>query len=106
MHIVFAVLASALQILYQAQVPTFGCTSGAEVAELQQLRADTAAFEKLLFSQVVYGQCITIGQGAIVEGAVEPTDSTVLRINAEIDPPGYIVPSADFKLMQADGTSR
>lgn len=101
MYTVLAVLIFAVQPLYQAQVSSFGCGSSAEVAELQHLRSDAEAFQNLLFTQVVYGQCITIGQGAVVQGTVEPTDTTVLRINVEIDPPGYIVPSSDFKPVKA-----
>jgi len=103
MHTLFALLVSAFQILYAAQVSTFGCTSRAEVAELQKLRPDQEAFEKLLYRQVVYGQCITIGQGAVVDGTLDPADSTVLRINAQRDPPGYMAPSGDFKPVKQEG---
>ncbi|HEX7335664.1 MAG TPA: hypothetical protein VF252_00540 [Gemmatimonadales bacterium] len=102
MYTILAVLISLSQMLYQAQVSSYGCSSNAEVIELQQIRADPEAFQKLLFTQVVYGQCITIGQGAVVEGVADPTDTTVLRINVQSDPPGYIVPWGDFKPLEAD----
>lgn len=102
MYTLLAVVISAFQILYQAQVASYGCSSSAEVADLQRVRSDVETFQKLLFSQVAYGQCITIGEGAVVDGMIEPTDTTVLRINVQSDPPGYIVPSADFKPVEAD----
>jgi hypothetical protein len=104
MYILFALVISAFQTLYQAQVSTYGCTSSAEVSQLQGIRSDADAFQKLLYTQVVYGQCITIGQGAVVEGTLEKTDTTMLRINAQRDPPGYMVPLDDFKPVRADRT--
>lgn len=103
MYTILAVLVSLSQVLYEARVSSYGCSSSAEVAELQQIRRDAEAFQKLLFTQVVYGQCITIGQGAVVEGVADSTDTTVLRINVQSDPPGYIVPSGDFKLVKVSG---
>jgi hypothetical protein len=103
MHTILAVLVSAFQMLYEAQVPTFGCNSSGEVSQLLSIRSDAEAFQKLLYTQVAYGQCITIAQGAVVEGTIEPTDTLVLRINAQRDPPGYMVPLGDFKLVKADG---
>jgi hypothetical protein len=52
---------------------------------------------------MVYGQCIAIEKGAVVEGAIEQSDTSVLRINAQRDPPGYIVPLADFKAVRVGG---
>lgn len=103
MHTILAVLVSAFQMLYEAQVPTFGCNSSAEVSELQSVRSDAEVFQKLLYAQVAYGQCITISQGAVVRGTIENTDPSVLLINARSDPPGYMVPRGDFKLVKADG---
>jgi hypothetical protein len=103
MYTIFAILASLVQMLYEAQVSTFGCNSSAEVAELQAIRSDAEAFQKLLYAQVAYGQCITISQGAVVEGTIDTTDTSVLRINAQSNPPGYMVPLGDFKLVKADG---
>jgi hypothetical protein len=98
MYTILAVLVFAFQMLYQAQAPTFGCTSSAEISELQSVRSDAEAFQQLLYAQVAYGQCIMISQGAVVEGTIDSTDTSVLLINAEIDPPGYVVPRGDFKL--------
>jgi hypothetical protein len=103
MHMIFAVLLSALQMLYQAQVPTFGCNSSAEVSKLQSVRpTDAQAFQKLLTAQVAYGQCVTIPQGTVVEGSIADSNTSMLLINAKTDPPGYIVPSKDFKPQKAD----
>jgi hypothetical protein len=100
---ILAVLVSAFQMLYQAEVPTFGCNSSAEVAELRRLRGDADAFLQRLQAQMVYGQCIAIEQGAVVEGTIEKADTSVLRINAQKDPPGYMVPVGDFKVVRVGG---
>jgi hypothetical protein len=102
MHTVLAVLVSASQMLYEAQVPTFGCSSNAEVAGLQAVRSDANAFYKLLTEQVVHGQCVAIPPGAMVEGAITDTDASMLLINVKSDPPGYVVPLKDFKPQRAD----
>jgi hypothetical protein len=95
MHVMLIALAAAAQLWYEAKVATFGCSSSSEVAQLQQMRSDRTAFQTRLLERVFAGECITIGLGAVVEGAVE-TDA-ILRIRARIDPPGYMVPAADFK---------
>ena len=97
MHAVLAVLVAASGVLYQAQVPTFGCNSNVEVSRLQSVRSDSSAFQRLLTAQVAYGQCVTIPQGAMVEGSIVDTDASMLLINAKSDPPGYVVPLKDFK---------
>jgi hypothetical protein len=102
MHTILAVLVSASPILYEAQVPSFGCNSGAEVSKLQSVRSDAEAFQKLLTAQVAYGQCVTIPLGAVVEAPMADTDSSTLLINAKSDPPGYVVPLSDFKPKKAD----
>lgn len=102
MHTILAVLVSASQMLYEAQVPTFGCNSSAEVSKLQAVRSDAKAFEHLLTAQVAYGQCVTIPQGAVVEGSIADTDTSTLLINAKRDPPGYVVPLKDFKHKKTD----
>jgi hypothetical protein len=103
MPMIFEVLVSAFQMLYQAQVPTFGCNSSAEVSELRKIRADADAFLQRLQAQMVYGQCIAIEKGAVVEGTMEKADTSVLRINAQKDPPGYMVPLDDFKVVRVGG---
>ena len=101
MHAILAVLVSASQMLYEAQVSSFGCNSGAEVSKLQRVRSDAEAFQKLLTEQVAYGQCVTIPQGAVVEGSIADPAASTLLINAKSDPPGYVVPLKDFKPKKA-----
>ena len=104
MHTILAVIvAAAAPMAYVAQVPTFGCNSTAEVVELQRIRSDKDAFQKLLYQQVFYGQCIAIAQGTVVEGATEANNTTVLRVGGQLNPPGHMAPLSDFKLKPADG---
>jgi hypothetical protein len=95
MQALLALLAAA-STLYVAEVPTFGCNSSAEVAVLLSARSDAKAYQSRLASKMVYGQCIAIDKGAVVEAEVESGDVSVLRINARTDPPGYMVPAGDF----------
>jgi hypothetical protein len=95
-------LAASTQVLYEAQVPTFGCNSSREVAQLQSLRSDAKAFQTRLYAQVFQGQCMPIAKGAVVDGMVEANDSTVLRVQRQADPPGYMAPIGDFKLKPLD----
>lgn len=103
MYTIIALLVFASQMLYEAQVPTFGCNSSAEVSELRKIRADADAFLNRLQAQMVYGQCVAIEKGAVVEGVIEKNDTSVLRINAQKDPPGYMVPLSDFKVVRVGG---
>jgi|SRR5690242_10400180 len=96
MNTILAVLVSAAAVSYVAKVPSFGCSSRAEVFKLQSVRADTQAFQGLLTEQVAYGQCVTIPRGAEVEGSNTDTGTSTLLINAKSDPPGYVVPLGDF----------
>jgi hypothetical protein len=97
MHVLLVVLAALSQVFYEAKVPTFGCTSSEEVAKLQSLRADTEAFNKQLYTQVFHGHCIPIEQGSVVDGVLEGADAAVIRVGAQVDPPGYMAPAGDFK---------
>jgi hypothetical protein len=101
MYLMLTILVSISQLLFKAQVSSFGCNSSKELADLQRIRSDPSAFQNQLYTLVVYGQCIAIARGAVVEGAIEQGDSTVLRINAETSPPGYMVPARDFKRYKA-----
>ena len=95
--IVAALAVAASPMLFEAQVPTYGCSSGAEVSKLQSVRADETAFQQRLTEQVTHGQCVTIPLGSVVEGSPAETGPATLLIEVKRDPPGYIVPSADFK---------
>jgi hypothetical protein len=104
MYPIIALVVFASQMLYQAKVPTFGCNSSAEVSALRKIRSDEDAFIKRLQALMVYGQCVAIEKDAVVEGTIEKSDTSVLRINAEKDPPGYMVPLADFTVVRVGGT--
>jgi hypothetical protein len=97
MNTILALLVSAAAAAYVAKVPSFGCSSRAQVFKLQSVRSDAQAFQRLLTEQVAYGQCVTIPRGAEVEGSKPDTDTSTLLINAKSDPPGYVVPLDDFK---------
>jgi len=102
MSTTLVVLAVASQLTYyQAKVPTFGCNSAEEVSELRSIRPDKKAFSAALAEKKAYGQCIEILQGTVVEGTIE-TDESILRVNMQIDPPGYQVPREDFELKALD----
>ena len=95
--VLLALVLASLQPRYEARVLTYGCNSTGEMWELRRLRNDAAAFQQHLVRQMAYGQCIGIGKGTVVEGAVEAADHTVLRIEARQSPPGYMAPAEDFK---------
>ena len=101
MSLVLAVLFAAAQAHYQARVLTFGCNSSTEVAELQRIRSDPKTFQNRFLELVTYGQCIAIAKGAVVEGAVESADPSILRLEAASSPPGYMAPRSDFKRVKA-----
>lgn len=102
MHALLVVLAAAMPLMYEARVPTFGCNSTDEVANMLKVRADTKAFQGLLYEQIFAGQCVAIDQGAVVDGSIDATDPTVLRVGAKIDPPGYMAPLNDFRPRKPD----
>jgi hypothetical protein len=98
MHAILVVLAAASQLIYEAKVTTYGCNSIAEVTQLQRIRSDKDAFHKRLYQQLVMGECIAIAQGQVVDGSAVESDASVLRVGARVTPPGFMAPSADFKL--------
>lgn len=85
---------------YVAQVATYGCNSSAEVHELEALRTNADLFQKRLYEKSVYGQCVLIAKGALVEGTNEKGNMRLLRIDAERNPPGFMVPAEDFKAVR------
>jgi hypothetical protein len=97
------VLVASQTTYYTAKTPTFGCTSIDEVSLLQSIRSDQKAFQAALVEQQIYGQCVAILQGTMVEGSIETTDTSILRVNMQSDPPGYEAPLADFELKPAGG---
>ncbi len=89
------VMLVAAQTIYVAQTPSFGCSSIEDVRELSAIRADTERFETKLLQSLVQGQCALIAVGTVVEG-VATDDASMLLIQAEHDPPGYLAPTSDF----------
>lgn len=85
-------------VYYQATVATFGCNSNQEVAELLSVRDQKEVFERQLLTQIVYGQCVGIAPGTILDGYVDETDATIVRLDAATNPPGYMAPLKDFKI--------
>ena len=95
--------AAASQKTYEAKVSTFGCTSIDAVSDLQKVRADAKAFQAALVEKQMYGECVAILKGTLVQGSIEAADDSILRVNYEIDPPGYEAPLGDF---EATGSAR
>ena len=83
---------------YVAKVESFGCTSIEEVTRLQGIRSDKEAFQTALLEKQVYGECVTILKGTLVEGEIEAADSSILRVNGHVEPPGYEAPREDFEV--------
>ena len=88
---------------YEAKVTTFGCTSIEAVSQLQKVRSDQKAFQAALAEQQIYGQCVAILQGTVVEGSIEAADNSILRVNGEVEPPGYEAPLDDFEIKATEG---
>lgn len=88
---------------YEAKVTTFGCTSIDAVSQLQKVRSDGKAFQAALMERQIYGECVVILKGTLVQGSIEATDDSILRVNQEIDPPGYEAPLGDFETKAMDG---
>jgi len=104
MHRILTILVAASQMLYEAKVTTFGCGSIEEVSDLQRIRADEKAFRTELYEQIFYGQCVEIEKGKLVEGSIVAANSTMLLVDREILPPGYVAPLDDFETKPGGGT--
>jgi hypothetical protein len=87
---------------YEAKVESFGCTSIEEVSRLQSIRSDQKAFQMALLEKQIYGECVTILKGTVVEGEIETTDSSILRVNGHVEPPGYEAPRDDFDIKEKE----
>jgi hypothetical protein len=98
MNTMVAILIAASQTMYVAKVPSFGCTSIDEVQQLQSLRSDANAFKQTLIEKQLSGQCVEVLPGTLVQGEIEAADPSILRVNKDIDPPGYETPLQDFEL--------
>jgi len=96
------VLVASQTTYYEAKVTTFGCTSIDAVSQLQKVRSDGKAFQAALTEKQIYGECVAILKGTLVQGSIEGTDDSILRVNQEIDPPGYEAPLGDFETKAMD----
>jgi hypothetical protein len=106
-EIVKTILAMALvasqTTYYEAKVTSFGCTSIEAVSQLQKVRSDEKAFQAALLEKQMYGECVAILKGTLVQGSIETTDTSILRVNAEVEPPGYEAPLDDFEIKATEG---
>ena len=104
MSLILAVVLVASQMTYyEAKVMSFGCTSMQEVHRLQSIRSDQKAVQMALLEKQIYGECVTILKGTVVEGSIETNDKSVLRANGQVEPPGYEAPRDDFEIKAAEG---
>src|SRR4029079_3498655 len=83
---------------YEAKVTSFGCTSIDAVSQLQKVRSDQKAFQMALMEKQMYGECVTILKGTLVQGSVEAAAKSILRVNQQVEPPGYEAPRDDFEI--------
>ena len=88
---------------YEAKITTFGCTSMDAVSQLEKVRSDGKAFQAALMEKQIYGECVAILKGTLVQGSIEAADVSILRVNQEIDPPGYDAPLGDFQTRAMGG---
>jgi hypothetical protein len=101
--ILAVVLVASQTTYYTAKIPTFGCTSIDEVSHLQSIRSNQEAFQAALIEKQMDGECVTILQGTLVQGSIETTDTSILRVNQEVEPPGYEAPRDDFEMKALNG---
>jgi hypothetical protein len=88
---------------YTAAGTSFGCTSIEAVHDLEKVRSDAKAFQMALMEKQMYGECVTILKGTVVQGSIEASDKSILRVNQQVEPPGYEAPLDDFEI-KARGT--
>jgi hypothetical protein len=48
-------------------------------------------------------ECVTILKGTLVEGSIEASDKSILRVNEQIEQPGYEAPLDDFRTQASRG---
>jgi hypothetical protein len=96
--LLLAVALTTAQTYYEAKVTSFGCTSIEVVKELLDLRSEQAKFQAALLQKQMYGECVTVLKGTVVQGSVEASDASILRLNQQIEPPGYEAPRDDFEI--------
>jgi len=92
------VLVASQTTYYVAKTTSFGCTSIEAADHLRSLRSDQKALQAALMEKQVSGECVTILQGTLVQGSIEESDRSILRVNQEVEPPGYEAPFEDFEV--------
>ena len=104
MSFILAVALVASQTTYyEAKVTSFGCTSIEAVSQLQKVRSDEKAFQATLLEKQMYCECVAILNGTLAQGSIEAADSSILRVNGEVEPPGYEAPLDDFEIKATAG---
>ncbi len=88
-------------MLFDAKVASFGCGSKEEIAELQHIRPNNAEFQKKLYEQIFLGQCVEISKGTVVEGIADEANPSMLLVDRQIQPPGYLAPPDDFEIKRS-----
>jgi len=68
------------------------------VHDLEKIRSDAKAFRMALMEKQMYGECVTILKGTVVQGSIEASDKSILRVNQQVEPPGYEAPLEDFEI--------
>jgi hypothetical protein len=101
--ILAVVLVASQTTYYMAKVPSFGCNSSGDLSQLQSVRSDPKALRIALTEKQIYGQCVEILKGTVVEGSIDTTDTSILRVNMQSDPPGYDAPLDDFEIKATEG---
>jgi hypothetical protein len=95
-------LVASQMTYYEAKVTSFGCTSVDVVSQLQKVRSDQKALQATLMEKQIYGECVSILKGTVVEGESETSDKSILRVNGQVEPPGYEAPRDDFEIKALD----
>lgn len=90
----------AVQALYVARTPTFGCSSAEEISRLQHLHTSGGGFDQELYQQLFQGECVRIEKGKVVEADIEAGNSSLLRVDRRLVPPGYLAPRGDFRVLR------
>lgn len=103
MQVLLAALLASSQGVYAAKVETFACNSALDVSSLVKVRADEQVFAKTLLQKIVYGDCVTIPKGQIVDGVSLDGSTEFFRISTELVQPGFIAPTADFEEEKSGG---
>jgi hypothetical protein len=92
-----AALLAGSHLLYVARQTTYGCSSLEQVNSLERIRGDRKSFDAALYEQIFAGQCVQIGKGKVVEGSTDGAGPSVLLVDRQLQPPGFLAPLRDFR---------